>query len=184
MKTVLIAALFSSFLFTPASIYDFRVNALDDDAQINFSAFRGKKILIVNIATSSPATFQLEGMQQLYNAYREKVVVVAFPAGDDFGNQELRLTGDIRDLCRSSYGITFPITERTSTKGTMQHPVFTYLIEEARKLGYDDPVIKWNFTKFLLDENGQLLRVFPADVTPLSSEITSLLNNDRSWSLN
>lgn len=182
MKTLLLTALFSAFLFNTPTIYDLKANAIEEGKQINFSSYKGKKILIVNTACSSPYTYQIEGMQQLYSAYREKLVVVAFPAGSDFGDQELKTNKQIQAFFRNSYGATFPITEQTSVKGDQRHPVFQYLIDEAQKMGVTEP-IKWNFTKFLLDENGQLLRVFPADVTPLSPEITSLLNSKQPWSL-
>ncbi|HYH14257.1 MAG TPA: glutathione peroxidase [Flavisolibacter sp.] len=182
MKTLLMTALFSAFLFNTPTIYDLKANAIEEGKQINFSTYKGKKILIVNTACSSPYTFQIEGLQQLYSAYKEKLVVIAFPAGNDFGDQELKTNKQIQAFFRSSYGATFPVTELTTVKGDQRHPVFQYLIEEAKKIGVTDP-IKWNFTKFLLDENGQLLKVFPADVTPLSPEITSFLNNKQPWSL-
>ena len=182
MKTLLMTALFSAFLFNTPTIYDLKAKSIEENKEINFSQFKGKKILIVNTACNSPYTFQIESMQKLYSAYKEKLVVVAFPAGYDFGDQELKNNKLIRDFFKA-LGATFPIAESTTVKGEQRHPVFQHLISEAQKLGITDP-IKWNFTKFLLDENGQLLRVFEADVTPLSTEITSILNNDRSWSLN
>jgi glutathione peroxidase len=183
MKTLLFTALFSAFLFNTPTIYDLKANAIEDGKEINFASFKGKKILIVNTACSSPYTFQVEGLQRLYSAYKEKLVVIAFPAGSDFGDQELKTNKEINAFLRNSYGVTFPIAELSTVKGEQRHPVFQYLISEAEKIGETDP-IKWNFTKFLLDENGQLIRVFPADITPLSPEITSYLNNSRSWSLN
>src|SRR5215210_2646015 len=111
MKTALLASLVSVFVFDP-SIYDFKVNALGEkEAPVNFAQFKGKKILIVNTACNSPYTFQLEGLQQLYSAYKEKLVVVGFPAGSDFGDQELKSNKDILHFCRHSYGITFPLSE-------------------------------------------------------------------------
>lgn len=183
MKTTILASIISIFFFTPPSIYDFKINTLGEEERVSFSAFKGKKILIVNTGCKSPYVFQLEEMQKLYSAYRDKLVVVAFPAGDDFGDQEFNTNSQIRDFCIYTYGCTFPIAEKTTVIGSSRHPVFTYLLEEAAKMGFEEPVIKWNFTKFLLDENGQLLKVFPADVTPSSTEITSFLNNTRNFSL-
>jgi glutathione peroxidase len=181
MKTALLVSLLSLFL-TDTSIYDFKANDVEGEKQINFASFKGKKILIVNIACKSPYAFQLREMQELYSAYREKLVVVAFPAGDDYGGQELKNNSEIRDFCRYSQGLTFPITEKTSTTGTMRHPVYSFLIEKAKEQDIAQPV-QGNFTKFLLDEKGQLIKVFPPDVTPLSVEITSILNNTNNWSL-
>ena len=183
MKTILLTSLLAAFLFN-TSIYEFKINSIEEGKQINLASYKGKKILIVNTACNSRYTFQLQGLQQLYSAYREKLVVIAFPAGEDFGDQELKSNKEILSFFRGNYGTTFPITEKTSVQGELQHPIFGYLIAEAKKLGMDDPIIKWNFTKFLLDENGQLIWVFPADVTPLSPEITGLLNNKQPWSLN
>jgi glutathione peroxidase len=106
-------------------------------------------------------------------------VIIAFPAGDDFGSQELKTNSEVRDYFIYTWGVTFPVAEKTTTIGKERHPVFSYLLEEAKKLGFDEPIIKWNFTKFLLDEEGKLMTVFPADVTPMSTEVTSYLNN--SW---
>jgi glutathione peroxidase len=182
MKTTVLASIISIFLLnTPPSIYDFKVQTLGERKEISLADFKGKKILIVNTGCKSPYTFQIEELQKLYSAYREKLVVIAFPAGSDFGDQELKTNNAISDFFTYTYGATFPVAEKTTTIGSGRHPVFSYLLTEANKLGYDEPVIKWNFTKFLLDENGQLVTVFPADVTPLSVEVTSYLNNTRTF---
>lgn len=181
MKSILFSSLLCLFLFSPPSIYDFKVDALQYSQPINFSDYRGKKILIVNTASKSPYTFQMEELEKLYRAYKEKLVVVGFPAGNDFGDQELKTNKEIREFCTFSYDITFPMAAKVNAVGSGRHPVFAYLAEEAKKMGMEEPVIKWNFTKFLLDENGTLIKVFPADVTPLSTEITSYLNNSRNW---
>ncbi len=175
-------ALFSAFLFNTPTIYDIKTKAIEEGKEINFASFKGKKLLIVNTASNSPYTFQIDGMQQLYSAYKEKLVVIAFPCGNDFGEQELKTNKQIQELFIQSFGATFPIAEITTAKGEQRHPIFQHLITEAQNMGISDP-IKGYFTKFLLDENGQLLRVFPANVTPLSSEITSLLNDNHSWKL-
>ncbi len=147
MKTTLLALLLSIFTINPP-IYNFKVNAVDENQQINFEEFKGKKLLIVNTACNSPYTYQLEGLQQLYSAYKEKLTVVAFPAGNDFGEQELKTNAAIRDFCRYNYGITFPIAEKTTTIGSMRHPVFSYLLDEARKLGMSDPIINGTSLSF------------------------------------
>ena len=177
MKTILLASVFSIF-FLDGSIYDFKVNTISEYKKIDFSSFRGKKMLIVNIACKSPYTFQLEELEELYKAYRQEVVVIGFPCGDDFGGQELKTNKEIRTFCHDVYGITFPLSEKTSAIGSSQHPVFTWLIDEAKKLGMNEPVITWNFTKFLIDESGNLIKVFPPDVTPLNQKVTSLLNDN------
>jgi len=184
MKTTLLSFFLCIFFFNPGEIYEFKVNSLKDDTQINLSDFRGKKILVVNIASKSPYTFQMEQLENLYSAYKGKLVVVGLSAGDDFEGQELKTNADIRDFYTYVYNISFPMSEKVSALGSMRHPIFAYLVEEAKKMGMDDPVIKWNFTKFLLDENGKLMKVFGADILPLSTDITDLLNNSRNWDLN
>lgn len=179
MKAIFFSSILCLFFFTPPAIYDFKIDSLNSSEPINFSGFKGKKILIVNTACKSPYTFQMEELESLYRAYKDKLVVIGFPAGSDFGEQELKTNKEIREFCKFSYDITFPMSVKTSATGSAQHPIFTYLVEEARKLGVNDPVIQWNFTKFLLDESGALIKVFPADVTPLSREVTSYLNNAR-----
>lgn len=181
MKTILFSSLLSLFIFNPTGIYDFKVPSLQHDAPINFADYKGKKILIVNTASKSPYTFQMEELEKLYRAYKDKLIVIGFPAGSDFGDQELKTNREIRDFCTNTYDITFPMAAKLSVVGSSRHPLFTWLSDEAKKLGMDEPIIKWNFTKFLLDENGKLLKVFPADITPMSTDITSFLNNTRNW---
>jgi glutathione peroxidase len=179
MKSILLASILSIFLLD-GSIYDFKVRTINEYGKMDLSDFRGKKLLIVNIACKSPYTFQMEELEELYKAYSRQVVVIGFPCGDDFGSQELKTNKDIRNFCEEVYGVTFPITEKTSAIGADQHPVFRYLVKQAKDKGMNDPVITWNFTKFLVDENGNLVKVFPPDVAPLNQKITSLLNDNLS----
>jgi glutathione peroxidase len=179
MKSILLASILSIFLLD-GSIYDFKITTISEYKKIDLSTFRGKKLLIVNIACKSPYSFQLEELEELYKAYAQQVIVIGFPCGDDFGNQELKTNKDIRSFCHDVYGITFPISEKTAAIGSSQHPVFKFLVEEAKKMGMEEPVITWNFTKFLIDESGNLVKVFPPDVAPLNQKITSLLNDNLS----
>ncbi len=177
MKLVFLSAMLSVFLFD-GSIYDFKLITIGEHERIDLADYRGKKMLIVNTACKSPYTFQLEEMQELSNAYKKQLVVIGFPCGDDFGDQELKNNKEIHNFCEDVYSITFPMSEKTSAIGSNQHPVFKYLVEEAKKMGMVEPIIKWNFTKFLIDENGKLIKVFPADVSPLNQKVTSLLNDN------
>jgi glutathione peroxidase len=177
MKNIFVCSILSIFLLD-GSIYDFKITTISEYKKIDLSDFRGKKLLIVNIACKSPYTFQLEELEELYRAYNQRVIVVGFPCGDDFGSQELKTNKEIRNFCHDVYGITFPMSEKTSAIGSSQHPVFKWLVEEAKKTGMNEPVITWNFTKFLIDENGSLIKVFPPDVAPLNQKITSLLNDN------
>jgi glutathione peroxidase len=167
--------LFIPFLFMlNMSVYDFKVPALDGGT-IDLSAYKGKKLLIVNTASKCGFTPQYEGLEQLYNKYKDKLVIVGFPA-NDFGAQEPGTNAEIQEFCKKNYGVTFPLAAKSDVVGENTSPLFKYLTEEAIKLGTPAPVIKWNFTKFLIDENGKLVGVYSSKVTPMSDEITSHLN--------
>ncbi|WP_439644690.1 glutathione peroxidase [Flavihumibacter petaseus] len=155
------------------SIYDFKLVSLDGKS-FDLSAYKGKKILIVNTASACGFTPQYADLENLYEKYKDKLVVIGFPA-NNFGEQEKGTNSEIQSFCKKNYGVTFPMSEKVSVKGTDIHPLFQYLTHEAEKLGVKDP-IKWNFTKFLIDEKGKLVAVFPSDVKPLSDDITKYLN--------
>jgi len=166
-------ALFS-LLFTAAiSIYDFKVPGLDGQS-IDLSKYKGKKILIVNTASKCGFTPQYDALEKLYEANQSKLVVLGFPA-NNFKGQEPGSNEEIQEFCKKNYGVTFPMAEKISVKGDDIHPLFKYLVAEAGKMGIEDP-IKWNFTKFLVDEKGKLLAVFPSKTEPLSEEIAKYLN--------
>jgi len=170
----MIRLLLFSLLFTAAvSIYDFKVSGLDGKS-INLSKYKGKKILIVNTASKCGFTPQYAELQKLYDTYKGKLVVLGFPA-NNFKEQEPGTNAEIQEFCKKNYGVTFPMASKVSVKGDDIHPLFKYLTEEAKKMDIEDP-IKWNFTKFLIDEKGKLVAVFPSKVKPMSEEITKYLN--------
>ena len=173
MKTLILASILSVML-TGASFYDFKVAGMEGK-EIDFSAYKGKKILIVNTASACGYTPQYADLQKLYEKYKDKLVIIGFPA-NNFGAQEPGSNEEIAGFCKKNYGVTFPMAQKVSVKGEDTHPIFQYLTEEAKKLGTQDPVVKWNFTKFLIDEKGKLVKVFPSKVNPLSEEITVYLN--------
>jgi glutathione peroxidase len=156
-----------------SSIYDFSLNGLEG-GKIELSKYKGKKILIVNTASRCGFTPQYADLQKLYDQYKKTLVIVGFPA-NNFGGQEPGSNAEIHDFCQRNYGVSFPMSEKVSVKGADIHPLFKYLVEEAKKLGVEDP-IQWNFTKFLIDENGKLIAVFSSRVKPLSEDITKYLN--------
>ena len=174
MKTLLIT-LFLSATLTGSSIYDFKVPGLDGGTDIDLSAYKGKKIMIVNTASFCGNTPQYAELEKLYEAYKDKLVIIGCPA-NNFGAQEPGSNGEIKEFCTKNYGVTFPMTEKVSVAGDDIHPLFKYLIEEAKKIGTPDPVIKWNFTKFLIDEKGKLVTVFFNKTKPMSEEVLKYLN--------
>jgi glutathione peroxidase len=154
------------------SIYDFKVEALEGGT-IDFSAFKGKKILIVNTASKCGLTPQYEGLQKLYDTYKDKLVIVGFPA-NNFGGQEPGTNTEIKEFCKQNYGVSFPMAAKVSVKGEDMAPIYKWLCSKAEN-GVLDAEIKWNFGKFLLDEKGNLINYFPSKVIPMSEEITSKL---------
>ncbi len=154
------------------SIYDFKVPSLDGGT-IDFSAFKGKKILIVNTASQCGYTPQYEGLQKLYETYKEKLVIVGFPE-NNFGQQEPGTNEEIKSFCKKNYGVTFPMAAKVSVKGDDIAEIYKWLTNKSEN-GVMDAEIKWNFGKFLLDEKGNLITYFPSKVTPMSDEITSKL---------
>jgi glutathione peroxidase len=172
MKIALITLLLSS-LIAASSIYDFKVEGLEGGS-IDFSKFKGKKIMIVNTASKCGNTPQYAELEQLYEKYKDKLVIIGFPA-NNFGQQEPGTNTEIKEFCTRNYGVSFPMAAKVSVKGDDIAPVFKYLTDEAKKLGFDDPV-KWNFTKFLLDENGKLITVIHNKTKPMSEDVLKYLN--------
>lgn len=172
MKTLLLAFLMSVTL-TGTSIYDFKVPGLDGK-QIDFGKFKGQKILIVNTASKCGNTPQYEGLEALYEKYKGKLVIVGFPA-NNFKQQEPGSNEEIAEFCKKNYGVTFPMAEKVSVKGDDIDPLFKYLVDEAAKKGINDP-ITWNFTKFLINEKGELVTVFTPKTQPTSEEVLKYLN--------
>lgn len=169
LKTVLIAML----IMAATGLYDFKLTSLDGKP-MDLAQYKGKKILIVNTASACGYTPQYADLEALYEKYKDKLVVVGFPA-NNFGEQEKGTNTEIATFCKKNYGVTFPMSEKVSVKGDDIHPLFKYLTDEAAKMGVNDP-IKWNFTKFLVDEQGKLVAVFPSKVKPMDAEITKYLN--------
>lgn len=160
-------------LIATTGIYDFKLKTLDGKP-MDMAQFKGKKMLIVNTASKCGYTKQYADLQELHEKYGSKVTVVGFPA-NNFGGQEPGSNEEIASFCKKNFGVSFPMAEKASVKGSDIHPLFKYLTEEAGKMGVKEP-IKWNFTKFLIDENGKLLAVFPSGVKPTDEAITKYLN--------
>jgi glutathione peroxidase len=154
------------------TIYTFKVDGLEG-GKIDFSSFKGKKILIVNTASKCGYTPQYEGLEELYEKYKGKLVVIGFPA-NNFGGQEPGSNQEIKEFCTSKFNVTFPMAAKVSVKGSDIHPLFQWLTSKEKN-GVMDAEIRWNFTKFLINEKGELMASFPSSVKPMSEEITSLL---------
>jgi glutathione peroxidase len=177
MKTllsVLTFAIMTSFHPTEKSIYDFKIKGLDGGT-IDFSKYKGKKILVVNTASMCGFTPQYEALEKLYEANKDKLVIIGFPS-DNFGNQEYHNDDSISSFCKKNFGVTFPLTTRVDVKGPNATPVFKYLCDKNEN-GVLDATISWNFNKFIIDEHGKLLQHFDSKVTPDSEEILAYINH-------
>lgn len=171
MKTLLLTLILSATL--TGSIYDFKVPGLLGN-EIDLAQYKGKKIMIVNTASKCGLTPQYEGLEALYKKYDGKLVVIGFPA-NNFGNQESGSKEEIAEFCKKNYGVSFPMGDKVSVKGDDIAPLFKWLVDEAAKKGLNDP-ITWNFTKFLVDEKGELITVFSPKIKPMSEEVLKYLN--------
>lgn len=171
IKIILMAL--SVFSLGSSSIHSFKVPSIDGGT-IDFAKFKGKKILVVNTASKCGYTPQYEALEKLYEANKGKLVIVGFPA-NNFGGQEPGSNEEINAFCKKNYGVSFPMAEKVSVKGSDTHPLFKWLTAKSEN-GVLDAEIKWNFTKFLLDENGKLIASFPSNVSPTGKEIAAYLN--------
>lgn len=154
------------------TIYDYKVEALDG-SEINFADFKGKKILIVNTASECGFTPQYADLEKLYEANKDKLVIVGFPA-NNFGGQEPGSNAEIGTFCQKNYGVTFPMAAKVSVKGDDTAPIFKYLTEKELN-GVKNSAVLWNFTKFLVDENGKLIDSFVSTTKPTDDVITKYL---------
>jgi glutathione peroxidase len=153
------------------SIYQFKVEGLEGDT-INFASFKGKRILIVNTASKCGYTPQYEALEKVYEKYKDKLVIVGFPA-DNFSQEPLSNAG-IKEFCQRNYGVKFPMSAKISVKGDNMAPIYKWLTSKTEN-GVLDAEIKWNFNKFLLGEDGRMIAYYPSNVKPDSEEILKYL---------
>jgi glutathione peroxidase len=175
MKTLLAClavAIMTAFAGTTKNIYSYKVPSLDGGT-IDFKDYKGKKIMIVNTASKCGNTPQYEELEKLHQQFKDKLVIVGFPA-NNFGAQEPGSNEEIKEFCQKNYGVTFVMAEKVSVKGDDIAPIYQYLTEEAVKKGIENPV-KWNFTKFLLNEKGELITVIHHKTKPMSEEVLKYL---------
>jgi glutathione peroxidase len=154
------------------NIYRFKVESIDGGI-IDLSQYKGKKILIVNTASECGFTPQYKDLEKLYQQYKDKLIIIGFPA-NNFGGQEPGSNADIKSFCSRNYGVSFPMAAKVSVKGKDIHPLFKWLTNKSEN-GVMDATIRWNFSKFLIDENGIPIAYFSSLTKPLSSEITEKL---------
>jgi len=153
------------------SFYDFSVTAIDGKS-FDLSSLKGKKVLVVNTASNCGNTPQYEQLEDLYKKYGgDRFVVIGFPA-NNFGHQEPGTNEEIKDFCTVNYGITFPMMAKISVKGTDIHPLYRWLTTKAEN-GVMDAPVKWNFQKFMIDEDGHLAGMVAPSTKPTTDKIVN-----------
>ena len=172
ISTLMMSTAFAGDKEKANTIYHFKVAALDGGT-IDFSQFKGKKILIVNTASECGYTPQYEGLEKLYKANKGKLVIIGFPA-NNFGAQEPGTNAEIAGFCKKNFGVSFPMAAKISVKGKDQAEIYKWLTQKALN-GVQDAEVKWNFHKFLIDEKGNLVAVFPSAIKPEGAEIAAAL---------
>lgn len=156
------------------TVHQFKIRALDSEEIIDFADFKGKKILIVNVASKCGFTYQYEDLEKLYQTYHNKLVVIGLPCNQFLG-QEPGSEEKIATFCATTYGVSFPMTEKVKVKGQNAHELYKWLTKKELN-GKSDYKISWNFNKFLIDENGHIIDHFGSKVKPMDEEIMSQLD--------
>jgi len=163
--------------FAASSIYDFTLPSIDGQA-MPLSNYKGKVVLLVNVASRCGFTPQYKGLEALYEKYKDQgFVILGFPA-NNFGSQEPGTNQEIKTFCSTKYSVTFPMYAKVSVKGADQTPLYQYLTTQADPTHTGD--IKWNFTKFLVDRDGHVVQRFESAVTPDSQEVVSAVEKQLS----
>ncbi len=147
----------------PKSIYDFKVPGLTGE-DIDFSRFKGKKILIVNVASKCGYTPQYEALEAMYEKHKDSIVIIGFPA-NDFGAQEPGSSEEIASFCKKNYGVTFPMAQKITVVGKEMAPIYQWLTLKENN-GVESTTVKWNFQKYLIDEQGNYVRMYPSKELP------------------
>ncbi len=157
------------------SFYDFKLTSLDGKEEISMERYKGKKVLLVNVASKCGLTPQYTDLQKLHEQFGEKVVVLGFPA-NNFMGQEPASNSEIGSFCQKNYGVSFQMFAKLSVKGTDQHPLYQWLSQKAQN-GWNDQTPDWNFAKYLVNEKGELIKFFPARTAPMGSEVLDAIKS-------
>jgi glutathione peroxidase len=168
IKSTVGALLMSTSMFAASSIYDFTMNSLTG-TPVPLSTYSGKVVLVVNVASKCGFTPQYEGLEKLYEKYKDRgLVILGFPA-NNFMSQEPGTNEEIGAFCKSKYGVTFPMFSKISVKGEDKAPLYQFLTSSGKE-------IPWNFTKFLVGKDGKPIERFDPKVTPESPELTQAID--------
>jgi glutathione peroxidase len=173
ITTIILSILTLGAMAQTKTLYDFEAKTIDGK-EFDFSSLKGKKVLVVNTASKCGYTPQYEQLQKLYDqSGGGDFEIIGFPA-NNFMGQEPGSNDEIAGFCQKNYGVTFTMMEKVSVKGKDQHPLYTWLTEKDQN-GVEDAKVKWNFQKFLIDENGGYVKSLASGTSPLDKEVTSWL---------
>jgi glutathione peroxidase len=172
-KLLAFLCLLSAALFGASSVYDFTMNSLEGKP-MPLADFKGKVMLLVNVASRCAYTPQYDGLEALFEKYKAQgLVVIGFPA-NNFGGQEPGTNAEIKDFCERTYHVKFPMYSKTSVKGADTAPLYQFLTSSAASPPTSGE-IQWNFTKFLVDRSGRVIQRFEPDVEPQSREVIAAI---------
>jgi glutathione peroxidase len=180
MKTNKLSLVFSLMFFSASvfaqtsGFYDFKVKTLEGGT-FDFSSLKGKKVMIVNTASKCGNTPQYKDIEALYEKNSDDFVIIGFPA-NNFASQEPGTAAEIRKFCTENYGVTFPMMEKISVKGDDMAPIYKWLTSKKEN-GVMDSEVKWNFQKYLIDENGKLTGVLDPKEKVTSDKVSSWLSS-------
>ena len=180
MKKIKLSLLFFLMFFSvtvfsqTSGFYDFKVKTMDG-GNFDFSSLKGKKVMIVNTASKCGNTPQYKDLEALYEKNHDYLVIIGFPA-NNFASQEPGTAVEIRKFCTDNYGVTFPMMEKISVKGDDMAPIYKWLTSKKEN-GVMDSEVKWNFQKYLIDENGKLVEVLDPKEKPTSDKVLTWLSS-------
>ena len=163
----------TAFGAEPKSIYDFTMRSIDGQP-VSLESYKGKVVLLVNVASRCGFTPQYAGLEAVYEKYKDKGLVIVGVPANNFAQQEPGTDEEIKKFCSTKYNVSFPMMSKVSVKGDDQTPLYKFLTDSSTdpQFGGD---IKWNFTKFLFDRNGKLVARFEPATTPDSAQVTAAI---------
>jgi glutathione peroxidase len=173
LKTEEISMTSSQDIIGITDFHYFSIPSLDEASTLNMADYKGKKILIVNVASKCGYTSQYSGLQELNEQYGDQVQVIGLPC-NQFMGQEPGDKEEIAEFCSKTYGVSFPMSTKIDVKGNDQHAIYKWLTNKSENQ-VGDYKVSWNFNKFLIDENGKLIAHYDSRVTPMSEELIAAI---------
>jgi glutathione peroxidase len=175
MRNLILLIMVTCFFSTcnaQESIYDIEINDIGG-SPIDLTAFKGKYILFVNVASECGFTRQYEGLEELHEQFKDDLVVIGLPC-NQFGGQEPGSEKDIQQFCTKNFGVSFLLSEKIKVKGEEQHQLYAWLTNKELN-GSSSSIVRWNFQKYIIDKDGEFVNYFYSTTEPLSRKITSIL---------